>query len=180
MGGTLGTSALVSAPGYTPPDDPEAESVVRGRREVPRRDVTFADGLPSGEDLARAILDALRSNEAKELQRLKVTKEQFADILWPEMPTSRPITNTRAEDAWFFVDAGNHSGIHEAMGTWGGQDLAFVRLEYKKGRAAYTNYNLYQGAAITARTQAGEEVVIDGARTFVECGGVWKVYSFKD
>jgi hypothetical protein len=180
MGRTTAASALTNAEGYVPPADPEAESVLRGRRDVPKRDVAFMAGEPTAEDLARAVLTALENGDSKRLHDLRVTAQEFAEILWPEMPQSRPITNTRAEDAWFFVDAGSHSGMSAALAAWGGTHLELVSLRYDTGRASYTNFNLYRGVRIRARTAAGEEVDVDAVATFAECGGVWKVYAFKD
>ncbi len=173
-------SPLTKAEGYHPPDDPEADAVTRGYRLVGLNEKPLADGVESAEWLAKEILHAIAANDAEALQFLRITYDEFAEILWPEMPQSRPVTNIQAEDAWFFLVRECLSAVNGALGEWGGQRLRFERLSFDEGLTRYPNYNLYQGIHIHAHRPDGEAVDLDFAHTFVEKDGVWKVYIYKD
>jgi hypothetical protein len=160
--------------------DPEAEAVRTGRREAAKVDMPFSGGFASPEELAQTILDALRGNDFNALQAVRVTPDEFAGIMWNEFPESRPICNSDAATAYFFLDRTCHSGISLMLSLWGGQDLKLLGLTYSVGRAPYTNFTLYRGVRIHAQRPDGRQVVIECARTFAERNGVWKVYAFKD
>jgi len=180
MGRKLGASALAHAPGYQPPNDPEAESVRTGRRQARVVDIPFKGGESSPERLAQAILDGLRVRDFNALRALRVTPDEFSDIMWPEFPESRPICNSNVNDAYFFLDRHCHSGITLGLDDWGGQELKLLGITYEIGRAPYTNFVLYRGVRIHVLKTDGSEGVMKFACTFAERKGVWKVYAYKD
>ena len=100
--------------------------------------------------------------------------------MYQEFPESRPICNSDAGTAYFFLDRTNHSGCSTGLTHWGGQDLQLLGIRYTIGRAPYTNFTLYRGVEIHVLKANGEEGVMKFARTFAERNGIWKVYSFKD
>jgi hypothetical protein len=180
MGETIGFSPVTQAKGYHPPDDPEADAVRTGRRVAKKVDIPFTGGLSSPEALAQAILDALRAEDVQALGLIRVTEKEFSEIMYPEFPESRPICNSDAATAFFFLDRTCHSGSSLGMTTWGRQHLELLGIEYAGGRSVYTNFTLYHGVHIHALNERGQEVVLKFARTFAERNGVWKVYGYKD
>jgi hypothetical protein len=180
MGEQVGYSPVTKSPGYHPVDDPEADAVRRGRRLASKVDIPFTGGETSPERLAQAILDALKAEDFNVLRALRVTPDEFADIMYPEFPESRPLCNSDASTAYFFLDRTSHSGCTLGLSIWGGQDLRLLGIEYAIGRAPYTNFTLYHGVRIHVLKPNGEEGVIKFVRTFAERNGIWKVYTYKD
>jgi len=180
MGETIGYSPVTRSPGYYPANDPEADAVRTGRRKAAKVDIPFVGGKSSPELLAEAILDALEARDFQGLMALGITGQEFADIMYQEFPESRPICNSDAATAYFFLDRTNHSGCTLGLTNWGGQDLQLVGIRYTIGRAPYTNFTLYRGVNIYVLGPNGEAGVIKFARTFAERNGTWKVYSYKD
>jgi hypothetical protein len=160
--------------------DPEIEAVRRGKRDVGPISSELGGGFGNAEDLARAILDAIRQNDKHALHGMRVTQREFATIFWPEFPQSRPSTNLQAEDAWFFHDASCHDGVSEAISAYGGRELQLVEVGSNVGRMDFTNFDLYDGIVIDVVDPTGETISIREAITFAERNGVWKVYMFKD
>jgi hypothetical protein len=179
-GRPLQPSVLEQAPGYRPLEDPELESVVSGRRVVGETDIPFMGGAASAEELARSILMNLNYDDRRGLHELRVTYDEFRDILWPEFPQSRPATNIQANDAWFFLTRTCSSAVNGALDEWYGHDLVFSDLSFDGGLIRYTNFNMYSGVRIHAILPPGEEVEVIFAHTFAERSGVWKVYIYKD
>jgi hypothetical protein len=181
MGRPLAESALVNAPGYVPPDDPEWESVVRGKREgAPPTDAVLEGGYPSADALAAAILDAVNAEDAERLDKMRVTFREFSEIMWPEFPDSRPVVNLPVTEAWGFVVRASLTGARRGVHDWSGKGLRFEGISYADGLMPYTNFSLYKGVRIHATTRGGEPVVVDFVGSFVERLGRWKVYTYKD
>jgi hypothetical protein len=53
-----------------------------------------------------------------------------------------------------------------------------VGLEYSKGIAQYTNFNLIEGVRIRCVDEKGEFVPVTFAPVFLERNGRWKVYQY--
>jgi len=175
-----GPSPLENSPGYELPPDPERHTVETGRREVTRRDVSFETGAASIDELAILILEGLRTGDRDLLKSLRVNYGEFSEILWPEFPQSRPATNLQPGNAWFFLDRESAAGMARAIRRWEGRHFSLERIEYEKGFAPYTNFNLLHGIRLHVREQNGELRVLPFAESFAECGGRWKVYTYRD
>jgi hypothetical protein len=173
-------SPLESAPGYFPPDDPESASVITGRREAKAVDLPFSGGASTREDLAQMLLAGLNARDERALHALRVTREEFAVILWPEFPESRPITNIATEDAWSMGSAQSVAGAGRAVGQNGGKDLVLLRVE-SAPPMGYRNFVLYRDVSILVRDRAtGVEDRLNFAPSFVERKGRVKVLIFRD
>ena len=173
-------SKLTERPDYVPPNDPESDALRRGYRLSPPNALPLQHGLGSADWLAEEILLAVTADSRESLLDLRITFEEFAAILWEEMPQSRPVTNIKAEDAWFFLARDCISAINGTLGEYAGTALTFERLSFTKGLTRFPNYNLFQGVQIHARDPRGTEVILDFAHTFIEKDGAWKVYIYKD
>ena len=173
-------SPLEQSPGYKKLDDPEAEATITGRRKAGPTDAQFDGGASSATELAEVIVGCINLNDYMGLRDMQITFEEFRDILWPEFPQSRPATNVKAEDAWEVLLHSSVTGARRALSEWSNQDLAFEALSFEQGWTRYANFNLYLGVRIHARTPTGSLVEIKYADGFVERGGVWKVYMYRD
>jgi hypothetical protein len=143
-------------------------------------DAELANGYPSAAALAEAILEGVNENDVEALRRLIVSFDEFKTILWPEFPESRPSTKIRAEDAWDFLFRGNLSGSSRGVHDWAIEPLSLDHLSYAVGLTPYSNFNLYRGMTIHAKTADGRAVALDFTRTIVERNGRWKVYRYSD
>ena len=160
-------------------DDPEADTVERGRRAVaPMPDFELADGFDSAEALAEAVLDRAMWNDFDALLGLRVTRSEFDRLFWPEFPQSRPATGIEAGDAWAFHDAACRDGVTAILSAYGGVELHFVSLRFEVGFTPYTNFDLYRGAVIQAVNDRGDPIEIRAAADFAERDGKWRVYLF--
>lgn len=180
MGEEVGRSPLEDAPGYTPPDDPEAAAVRTGRRDAVPVDIPFQGGAASPEDLALAILDGLAAGDRAALLDLVITYDEFREILWPEFPQSRPIVNMSPQAAWQFHHRESNKGLTKGMAAWAGQHLSLRGLSCSVGKMPYTNFTLYKGVVLHAVAESGQPADVTFPAYLVEHAGVWKVYLYKE
>ena len=173
-------SPLERSPGYYPPNDPESLSVLTGRRDAPLVNLEFTGGASSKENLALMLLAGLNARDDRALHALRVTRQEFQVILWPEFPESRPVTNITPDDAWQMSIAQSVSGASRAVGGYGGRQLEFLRIE-SDPPTPYKNFTLHRGTQIVVRDRnTGETERLRFAPTFVERHGQFKVLTYKD
>jgi len=126
------------------------------------------------------LLAAVNARDDRALHALRITQEEFAVILWPEFPESRPITNITADDAWGMSIAQSVAGGGRAIGEYGGKDFVFLRVE-SAAPFPYRNFVLYRDVAIVVRDRAsGVESRLTFAPSFVERKGRVKALIFRD
>ena len=175
----VGASVLSNEPGYVAPADPDSAAVRSGRRDAPAVSQKFTGGAKSLDALARALLRASADGDRAALARMCVTRSEFANILWPEFPQSRPVTGATADDGWYFLKRRNEGGFGRLIGDWKETPLTFVKVE-QGTFDRYKNFGLHRGLTIVAKTPLGETVRIDDLRTVAERKGVYKIYSMRD
>ena len=179
IAGTAGASVLTHEPGYVPPVDPDSAAVRTGHREAAPVALKFGGGAKSLDALARSILRAAAAGDRAALGHLCVTRREFAEIMWPEFPQSRPVTGATADDGWYFLVRRNEGGVGRLLSDWNGTPLTLVRVE-RGTFENYRNFRLHRGLTIVAKTADGETVRVDDLRTVAERKGVFKIYSMRD
>jgi len=174
-------SVLEGRPGYVIPPNPESLAVRRGRRDVPRIATPFTGGARSMEALGRAIVAAIDSGDSGGLRALCVTRDEFARILWPEMPQSAPASGATADDAWYFLEHRLHGGSHAAVQDQDGHRIGYAGIEARQPAMEFRNYRLIRGVRIAVfDSTAGAPDTLTVVRTLAERRGVWKIYSMRD
>lgn len=168
-------------PNYKPgQDDPELESTKTGRRRVVRHDIPLEPGgAPDLRTLLEQAVLALDVADAPSLQKASVTQADFLNILWPEMPQSRPAAGVPGAEAWDFLYNRNMAAYNRHMGDFHHAGLHLVG--FKVGHVdEYTNYRLHQDIVMQLETADHQPVELDMVRTVVERNGRFKVYSTRD
>jgi hypothetical protein len=173
--------SIQDSPGYVPLVDPEAASVVLGRRlNAPLVSARFEGGARSLDDLGRAVLWALHHSDPDSLRRLCVSRLEFERIMWREFPESRPATGLTAGDAWASLDRRFVAGVGGAVNEYGGRTLEFQRVEVYESVRTYRNFRLHNGLVIVATNERGEEERLRFVRAAVERKGRFKIQSTAD
>lgn len=162
--------------------DPEREAAFKGYRDADVLEAWEFDGpiYGSAAELAEAVLDQILFESQDGLHALRINRREYDELVWPELPQSRPATNIPSGQSWAFHEAACRDGIVEAMGLWGGQLLHFSELRFEEGKGftPFTNFTLYRGIKIHAVTEDGRDAVLRIAPSFIERNGEWKVFMY--
>ena len=151
-----------------------------GARSHATRRLKLGGGEASFKGLIEKVVDAAVRDDRARLQALAVDAHDFEDVLWPEFPESRPVTNIEAEDGWGFLHRSNLSGATRGAALVGGRPLTFSHVTYREGITPYTNFTLHRGLVIHCTDRNGDPVELEFVRTVAECNGSWKVYRYAD
>ncbi len=172
-------SSLEGLPGYALPYDPEWRSVVTGKRQVGPTPLQLHGGAGSLEALARAYLEAIGTGDEIGVLRLRVSREEWEGILWPEFPQSRPYVRIKPEDAWMLHHATSMSGVQKGLENFRGHTLELVEVTHGE-TVAYTNFTLVEDVVIRARDQKTQKFVeIPYLHAVVGRNGHYKAYIFE-
>lgn len=161
-------------------DDPELDSVKRGRRLVSRHDRGLdLGGSPSMEDLVQMVATGIDLADGEMLARSAITAHDFSDILWPEFPQSRPAANGSVSSAWFLIRSELVSTWNRAAGEYRGRGLKVV--DVKVGPVdEYINFRIHNDMQVTVVDAGGNALPLPLVESVVECRGRFKLYSTRD
>lgn len=145
-------------------------------------DVVQARGMErareSPEAVAREVLDAIERKSERGLRRLLVTREEHRNLLWPHLPERQtlPFEYVRGLNMHNTTE-----GIDEALRTYGGDNLEFVRIEFRREPERYESFTLHRGARVWVRRASdGTEGYIETLDVLVEWNGRWKPMNYAE
>jgi hypothetical protein len=173
-------SRLESSPGYYPPADPESMSAVTGRRAATLVSLELTGGAASLDELARRIVDRIGHRDPAALHALRVSREEFETIVWPELPQSRPITHIPVSEVWGMQTAQCLSGVDLTIGRFGGRSITFLRIDYSH-EEAFRNFTLLRDVRILIRDpRDGRMIGLTMMPSVLVRHGRYKALTFKD
>lgn len=172
-------SSVENSPGYAMPYDPEWRSVVEGRRRVGPTSLEFTEGETSLRNLGDALLKAVREHDLNLLNSVRVDRDEYQLILWPEFPQSRPFLRIPPDEAWMFQSARQRKGLEEVLARYGDRDLSMESLQVGS-KEPFTNFTLYRGVTLTATdVKNGKTVQVLKDATVAERNGRFKLLSLR-
>jgi hypothetical protein len=126
----------------------------------------------SREGLVRALVGALERGDSVALERLALTRAEWAWLYYPASPVAAPPYELPAGIAWFQVQGNSRSGALRALRDYGGRPLRYAGHACEGSHAEGAN-TVWTGC--TVRIDGGKRVRLFGA--IVERDGRFKVVS---
>ena len=134
----------------------------------------FEGGYDSPEALVREVLDRLAAEDTIAFEPLAVNRAEFAWLVYPESPMSRPPYELPPALTWFRLQQENRIGVLRMLRDLGGREFESFALRCPRAAVMEGENRLLSGC--TVRAGEGEERRLFG--TLVERDGRWKVLSF--
>lgn len=146
--------------------------------EGPEAPMALSHTYDSPEALGRAVLDALRRRDRGALESLRVTREEYLELFWPELPER---DDTPFDFAWQLNDDHSRTGISQALGEFGGQDFELIELRFTEPPEVYETFTVHFGAELRVRRISdGKEGTLPILSVVAERGGRWKLLNFRE
>lgn len=168
-GNARGPSAAAPAPRFNVdpflPPSPEA-----------RKPCTLTNASSSAEGLARRLLTDLAREDEQSIKALRISKKEFCDCVWPELPSSR-LPNVSCDWAWDQATLNSLSGLSEMMPMHGGQRYELVSLRFE-GTDSYQTYRVHNKTRMIVKDSNGFEKEIRVCGSMLEMNGQFKLFSF--
>ena len=146
--------------------------------EAGESEIILAHAHASPSALGRAVLRALESQDQEALRALRVTREEWLELFWAELPES---DSTPFDFAWQLKDDNSRAAERAALEEFGGEDFELIDLKFTDPPEVYDTFTLHFGAELWARRVSdGREGLLPVLDVVVERGGLWKLSNLVD
>ncbi len=138
------------------------------------------NGARSAEALCDEFLLALQKRDTTRLFELTISREEYLNWIWKELPTSKPIFNIPLDFVWENNWRNSVKGAYKALYDYGGMKLSFAGLTYKEAVDAYQTYVFHLKPILTVADSAGKTYTLKSMSAIVEMNGLFKVLNYSD
>ncbi|MBI4468335.1 MAG: hypothetical protein HY650_03330 [Acidobacteria bacterium] len=132
---------------------------------------------PSPEVLVEQVLEALARNDGGSLKNLALTKEEFCDILWPELPSSET-PNLTCDWVWNTFGPSSLNKLSQTLGAHAGRKYQLVRLRCVRGTTAYKSLKVHEDCRVVVGDDEGRERELKLFGSILEMDGQFKLCNF--
>lgn len=176
-GAKTGSAPVVTDGGSAPAPAPKFDvDPFLPRSQEARRPCTLTNASSSAEGLARRVLAALARGDEQSIKVLRISKKEFCQCVWPELPSSR-LPNVSCDWAWDQATLNSLSGLSEMMPTHSGKRYELVSLRFE-GADSYQTYRVHNKTRLIVRDTNGSEKEIRVCGSMLEMNGQFKLFSF--
>lgn len=165
---SMDSLSAASAPLPTPPP--------RSKPPEPR---PLINGQPSPEAVAKRFLEYLSLNDAKAIQSLRLTKQEFCEYVWPELPASQ-VPNVTCDWAWGQATLKSDGGLSELMPAHGGKGYELVKVRFAGGTEEHYTYRIHKDTRLTLKDRNGAQREVKILGSMLELDGKYKLFSYRD
>jgi hypothetical protein len=135
-------------------------------------------GEPSFEALGARVLEAVCGGDFQALQELALSREEFRNYVWPELPVSRPGTNISLDFVWKDIEFRSANHRRRLVNALKGRSLTLVRVQHRGDTTDYPTHRAFSDMEVTVRNEKGAEEEIPLFGSLILMDGVYKVYSY--
>jgi len=151
-----------------------AASEIRSGRGAAR----LADTFESPGAVAAAVLDALAAGDVNGLRRLALTADEFREVIWPELPSSRPEVALPVAYAWGTLAQNSHGSLASTLRVHGGRRYALGGVHVEGEVTDYATFTVHREVALDVTDAMGDRRRLRLFGSLVEQDHRWKIFSF--
>jgi hypothetical protein len=142
--------------------------------ETPKRVLSHA--ASSDWELCEWVLQALKEKDSAKLEALRITREEYEKLLWPEFKI--PANGGSIDFHWMLLDLKSRAGIQDAINEFGGEEMKLLEVVPTKALDPYETYELWPRVEFKVRRANGTEEQIRVLHTIVHLDGQFKILGF--
>jgi hypothetical protein len=136
----------------------------------------LANAERSTEALANRFLDALARSDAPAIRSLRLTKEEFATVVWPELPASK-LPNVTVDWVWSQATLKSEGGLSKVLPKHGGKRYQLVSVRFEQTEK-YPSYKVLKAPTLTVRDETGATSDVQLFGSMLEVDGQYKLFGF--
>ena len=138
----------------------------------------LANPEPSSEALAVAVLDALADSDTDRLAALALNGQEFRDVVWPELPASRPERGVPVSYAWGDLRQKSSNALRRLVARWGGHRLTLLEVAYDGETTHYDTFRVHRETRLRVLDETGQEIEMQFYGSTLVRGAEYKVFSY--
>lgn len=144
--------------------------------------IALSGGAPSIEALIDEFLDAVERKDSGAMHRLRVTKDEYLEIIVPgtvgKGESPRRISEQPREFFWALTDRKSQFAADNIVEHFGGLHFTAHTLRFSKGSSAYLWYTTYGQVRLDLRTPENPDVLHLRTGSIAEVDGRYKFLAF--
>ena len=141
----------------------------------------FTNGEASIDSLIEKFRQALVDKDKNLLRSLRVTEDEYRNFIMPgSVDEGRPraqYTEQASEYFWGILNGRSIYSEANLLHDFGGHEIKFTKVEYRKGVQKYRDYTAYKQLILTVENENGEPEVMK-IGSIAEVDGQFKFISF--
>lgn len=138
----------------------------------------LANSFPSAGRLAEAALAALEAGDRQELERMMVTRDEYENLLWDQLPESHSLP---LDYVWMLNQKNSSRALDRAIENLQGVHFDLMDVTFREPVEEYDGFRIHIGArTLVRRSSDGAQGEIPLLDVMVERGGRWKLLNFGD
>ena len=176
---------LAASCGGGPSDEARAETDLRpavAPPDSPAVSAASAAPLPGSaktpEATARLALERIAAGDREGLLALALSEAEFREVVYPELPASRPERNTSADYLWRGLRQKSRNALAFTLDRHAGPLLELLAVDFLGETTDYGAYRVHRKTALTVRAPDGRKTIVRVFGSMIERGGEYKIFSF--
>lgn len=138
----------------------------------------FERTFESPEALAAEVLRALQAEDLDRLRALPLSRKEFEDWVWPELPVSRPERNVPIDYVWGQLEQRSRGALQTMFSANRGRRYTVVRVVYEGETTEYESFAVHRKARVVALEESGRTRRLALFGSVLEHQGRFKLFSF--
>jgi len=143
-------------------------------------EVRLEGGVASLDELLRTVEGGLAESDTARLFELMVSEREYREIVFPELPASRPPIHASFESIWVTHYPDAHRGLLHTLRLYGDRDVRILNVGFEDPDQDFGPFILHETSRVDIEVDGRRE---DDRRLFgsvIHAGGRWKVLSYPD
>jgi hypothetical protein len=128
--------------------------------------------------LAERVLGALAARDIAVLEALPLSEQEFEQVVWPDLPASRPEMNLPADYAWRTLAQNSRGYLARLLATHGGRRYRLVRIDFDGETTHYDAFVVHRKSRLVIQDEAGHERTLRLFGSVLERAGEFKLFSY--
>lgn len=138
---------------------------------------SLTNAAPSPQELARRFLRALAAEDVAAIKSLRLTKTEFCDYVFSELPSSK-VPNLSCDFAWDQATLRSDGGLYDLLPIYKGKKYEMVSLRFAGGSESYQTYKVIKDTRVVIRDEHRVEKEVKLFGSILEMDGQYKLFSF--
>jgi hypothetical protein len=156
---------------------PVEEEMRRFQATLGDRPVTFSGGAATRDALVRAFIDAIERKDERSLRRLVVDRAEFAFLIYPTSPNTKPPYRLSPDIVWMQRSAATDKSVTRLLQRFGGQAAGYVGYSCTDTAVHQGQNRVWTQCVVRLRTPAGDSAAMRLFGPIVARAGTYKFLS---
>lgn len=174
----LGLLLAASSCGGGPSNEARAATDLRPPASAADPPTPLPGSAKTPEATARLALERIAAGDREGLLALALTEAEFREVVYPELPASRPERNTSADYLWRGLRQKSRNALAFTLDRHAGPPLELLAVDFLGETTDYGTYRVHRRTALTVRNPDGGKTVVRVFGSMIERGGEYKIFSF--